>query len=178
MTSLTPLVESNLALLEQARGLVARLSDASYAVQRDRGRAGGVGAHLRHVLDHFESFLSGLPEGRVDYDARARDPRVESERSAALASLQRCTGRLARISADEPEGGVRVAVDCGGDLADRRWGPSSVARELQFLASHTIHHFALIAVDLRSRGLEPGPNFGVAPSTLRWEAKQGLSVGP
>jgi uncharacterized damage-inducible protein DinB len=44
--------------------------------------------------------------------------------------------------------------------------PSSVARELAFVISHTIHHnaqIALLAHRLGSRRLPPG--FGVAPST-------------
>ena len=41
-------------------------------------------------------------------------------------------------------------------------------RELLFLISHTVHHFALIAFMLRSFGIEPGDKFGVAPSTLRY----------
>jgi hypothetical protein len=46
---------------------------------------------------------------------------------------------------------------------------SSVGRELQVLSSHTIHHFALIAFTLRVLGIEVDRNFGMAPSTLRYE---------
>jgi len=47
---------------------------------------------------------------------------------------------------------------------------SSVSRELQVLSSHTIHHFALIAMTLRLHGVEMDPDFGMAPSTLRYLA--------
>jgi hypothetical protein len=47
---------------------------------------------------------------------------------------------------------------------------SSVGRELQALSSHTIHHFALIAIALRVHGLEVDPDFGMSPSTLRYQA--------
>jgi hypothetical protein len=47
---------------------------------------------------------------------------------------------------------------------------SSVRRELQALSSHTIHHFALMAVTLRAHGLEVDPAFGMSPSTLRYQA--------
>jgi len=39
---------------------------------------------------------------------------------------------------------------------------------LQALSSHTIHHFALIAVTLRLHGIQVDPNFGMSPSTLRY----------
>ena len=53
------------------------------------------------------------------------------------------------------------------------WCGSTVYRELQFLVSHTIHHYAIIGTILRSRGFEPGMDFGVAPSTLRHWGKVG-----
>jgi hypothetical protein len=50
------------------------------------------------------------------------------------------------------------------------WLPSTISRELQALSSHTIHHFALIAVILRLHGIFLDPEFGVSPSTLRYQA--------
>jgi hypothetical protein len=47
------------------------------------------------------------------------------------------------------------------------WSRSSLLRELQFLLSHTIHHYSLIVLALRVQGFEPGVEFGVAPSTLK-----------
>jgi hypothetical protein len=45
---------------------------------------------------------------------------------------------------------------------------SSTGRELQTLSSHTIHHFALIAMTLRVLGHKVDRDFGMAPSTLRY----------
>ncbi|UCF67889.1 MAG: DinB family protein [Acidobacteriota bacterium] len=54
-----------------------------------------------------------------------------------------------------------------GPPVDRRtWSRSSVGRELRFLLSHTVHHFAIIGLMLRMLGGEPPAAFGVAPSTL------------
>ena len=47
-----------------------------------------------------------------------------------------------------------------------------ISRELQVLSSHTVHHFALIAVTLRMHGVEMDPDFGMAPSTLRYLASK------
>jgi hypothetical protein len=46
---------------------------------------------------------------------------------------------------------------------------SSVGRELQTLSSHTIHHFALIGMTLLAHGVAVDPDFGMAPSTLRYK---------
>ena len=48
-----------------------------------------------------------------------------------------------------------------------QWSPSSIARELQSLKSHTTHHYALIAVLLRLQGIEPHEEFGVSMATIR-----------
>jgi uncharacterized damage-inducible protein DinB len=52
------------------------------------------------------------------------------------------------------------------------WTRSTVARELQFLLSHTVHHYALVAIRLRLAGREPAAGFGVSPSTLRFRGNQ------
>ncbi len=69
------------------------------------------------------------------------------------------------------EPSLRIKVDAADESS---WATSSVERELQFLRSHTVHHFALIAVILRLSGLEPGEEFGVAPSTLRYRKENGV----
>jgi hypothetical protein len=48
------------------------------------------------------------------------------------------------------------------------WAVTSLERELQFLLSHTVHHFALVALLLRAQGFEVSADFGVAPSTLAY----------
>lgn len=47
---------------------------------------------------------------------------------------------------------------------------SSLGRELQLLISHTVHHYAMMALVLRGQGIDPGPEFGVALSTFRYRA--------
>jgi hypothetical protein len=42
-----------------------------------------------------------------------------------------------------------------------------MARELEFLLSHTVHHYAIVAILCRLQGIAVDDGFGVAPSTLR-----------
>jgi len=49
---------------------------------------------------------------------------------------------------------------------------TSVERELVFLASHTIHHMAIIGMLAEQAGMEVSSDFGVHPSTLRYLEKQ------
>jgi uncharacterized damage-inducible protein DinB len=162
------LTAGNVMFLRQGLELLRRISDEDFAAPSARHGRGGVGAHVRHVLDHYDCFLRGIGAGHVDYDQRERDPQVETLRARALErveTLVRALERLVHLDASRP---LLVTVDCG-EAGERATSPSSVARELQFLVSHTVHHYAVIAGVLRARGVEPGADFGVAPSTLKYE---------
>ena len=73
---------------------------------------------------------------------------------------------MARMGGVRHDRALMVRMEDAGPTPDC-WMSSSLARELQMLSSHTIHHFALIAMTLRAHGVELDADFGVAPSTLR-----------
>src|ERR1051326_5033282 len=100
----------NRALLHQGVTLLGLLSDALYA--EPRGAWAPVGAQYRHILEHYRSFFSGLGQGRMDYDARARDERIERSRHAALAATRE---GLAALQPPEgaPDPPVTVQMDSG-----------------------------------------------------------------
>jgi hypothetical protein len=160
-----PLALANVACLEQGIALLESLTDEQYAKASPLGDR--IGGHLRHCLDHYGLLLDACGGPRVDYDARGRDPRVEADRSAAIGLAASLVERLRALDPQTVGSSILVRTDCGDgrrDLAE--WTASTVARELQFMVSHTTHHFALVALILRQQGIEPGPDFGVAPSTL------------
>lgn len=163
---LTDLVRANARVLEQGRALVARLSDDAYRAGAPEVGLASIGSHVRHVLDFYACFVAQVDGGRIDYDQRARDPRIETDPRAALASLERATHALA---AHERDGTLEVRMEGGP------WTRSSRARELAALLSHAVHHYALIAILLRRRGELVDPEFGVAPSTLRYWEESGAS---
>ena len=168
MNTCQPLAEDNIVYLQQGVALLQRLDNAAYVRGNPATRSSGFGPHLRHCLDHYDRFLAGLPAGRVDYDARDRDPRTETDRAFALEKIRAIIAALEKISdahADQP---LEIKMDSGSENGTANWwSKSTVHRELQFLVSHTVHHYALIAFILRANGLDIGPEFGVAPSTLR-----------
>lgn len=156
----------NVELLRQGAELLGGLDDRQYAEPATGMAGAGVGGHLRHCLDFYGCLLRGLEEGRVDYDARERDTRIETERDRALERIDEIAARLESLDAD-PTLPLFVRMDEEDD-SERTWGLSSLRRELQFLLSHTVHHYALMAIILRGHGVETAPGFGFAPSTLRY----------
>jgi uncharacterized damage-inducible protein DinB len=106
-----------------------------------------------------------MDRGLVDYDARRRDIRIESDRETAVRSLLGAASRLQSVPADALEGRVvvRTLIATDGPVVE---AVSSVARELAFVISHTIHHNAQIALLAHRLGSTRLPRrFGIAPST-------------
>lgn len=156
----------NTHLLRQAASLLATIDDRTYA---DGGRTADtspIGIHVRHMIDHYRAFFAGLSDGRIDYDARERQTPLETDRALALATLVDLLGEVERI--DDPSGAREIMVSCrsAGDSSDPDWSRTTIKRELQFLVSHTVHHFALIKPMLQREGVMVDDQFGYAPSTL------------
>ena len=163
-------IRGNRHFLEQGIELLDRLPPSLY---RSPVRAGwaSVGSQFRHVLDHYRAFIDGREEGRVDYDARQRDRRIETDPAEAAAQARAMVIQLERIHVEDANHAIAVHMDSGGDQRMPDWRPSTIGRELQFLVSHTVHHYALIKLLLEDVGIEAGAEFGVAPSSLAYQAR-------
>ena len=125
-----------------------------------------VGAHLRHVVEHYEALVQGLPLGLVDYDGRPRDRALETSPALARTRLLAVRQVLGVWSPDLLDRQVKV-LGQGGVTGDFDFCvASSVGRELAFLASHAVHHFALLADHLQWHGIPVPAHFGKAPGTV------------
>ncbi len=170
-----PLVEQNLFFLRQGAELLRRLPDDAYGPSDREGvRRAGVGPQFRHCLDFYSCLLRDLDEGQVDYDRRRRADRLEKDRAAALSQLESIIDGLLGIAGERIDAPLEVRSDLApGEQPATAWSSSTVGRELRFLASHTVHHYALIALLLRQRGIDPGEGFGVAPATAaHWRDRE------
>ncbi|WP_269542717.1 DinB family protein [Cerasicoccus fimbriatus] len=159
------IVDDNIACLRQGVTLLVELGDAAFSEGQTLCFGSSIGQHLRHNIDHAYCFLRGLASGNIDYDARARDSRLETDVAYASDALEDLAKELATISEADLEKPVTVMMDSGAAIPTP--AHSTVRRELQFLLSHTVHHYALISTIRRIQGCETPAEFGVAPSTLK-----------
>lgn len=153
-------------ILAQGESLLAALSDELYARPLAVAFNASIGGHYRHCLDHFVSWFGGRAGASVDYDHRARDPRVEQDAGFALGLTRQLRDALAAVRPAElsREASARCEVSyLAGDSPVTR---SSLARELVYVIAHAIHHYALISVMARLLAVELPVRFGVAPSTV------------
>jgi hypothetical protein len=153
--------------LEQGATLIAAIPDEVYAgAPVVLPCASTVGAHYRHVLEHVQLLLDGLGDVMVDYDLRRRDPRVEVDRDVAMSLTRRLCGGLRGLPLEQMEAPILIAhATC--PTGDPHKVPSTTARELMFILSHTIHHWALVRMLVELHQHEAPATFGYMPSTLR-----------
>lgn len=162
----TKLLDRIVEEFERGIKLLDQLSDEIY-LKTDTG-VGSIGAHIRHNLDFANNFLKGLNTGKIDYNLRNRDIEIERSRHYAKERFLFVIRGLRNLSDQDLNRGVLVC----SEIDESNWHSSSGNRELEFLHSHTVHHYALIAEKLNSYGIKVSPDFGVAPSTLRFWASQ------
>ncbi len=164
-------------VLAQGLEVIERLPAELYASVPGELAHNGAGSHFRHVHDYYRCFLRDVETGRIDYDRRVRDERFETESAYAAEQLRDTIQRLGELSAELTDREVEVRMDA--DPADPNpWSRSTVNRELRFLVSHTIHHYALIAMILKVQEFSCGDDFGVAPSTLQHWAAVSSAAAP
>lgn len=162
------LIRANIHFLDQAERLLIQVLDQDYGCAVESFYGSTLGQHMRHCLDHYRALLAGLPEAKVDYDHRARVHEIEASTEFAISEVQAVRLKLEALLSSETPAKLLVKMDCGGDCeCDDDWQPSTLGRELQFLVSHTIHHFAMIGGMCGCLGIKMESGFGMAPSTLR-----------
>ncbi|WP_210542565.1 hypothetical protein [Rhodoferax sp. PAMC 29310] len=162
----------NMALLAQTMAMVDALqADAAPTFQY----AQAVGPHVRHILEHYQALIAYLDSparSSVDYDARGRDMLVQSQPESTRAKVRWVREQLGALAA-RPDLvlstplSTRLKTGEGGDT--ELTVPSTLGRELLFLSSHTVHHFALLGHYCKAAGVEMGADFGKAPATVAFE---------
>ena len=131
-----------------------------------------IGPHLRHVIEHYEALVLRPFVAEVDYDQRARDRTLE--RSPALArqrfaALRAALRGWAEVDLDD----ALLVFTLGG--VQGQWPlacASTISRELVFLASHAVHHFALLRGTCERHGITVAPHLGIAPATAAHAMKR------
>jgi len=168
------LVDQNRQLIEQGVDLLRGLPDEAYSAESSDGSvAPALGPHFRHCLDFYVCFLDGLELRVIDYGSRRRRRDVETFREVAMAALEAIAERLGAVKDSALAEAVELRREASEQGETDDWFGSTIGRELQFLLSHTVHHYALVALALRLAG-HPVPNdFGVAPSTLDHWRREG-----
>ena len=162
----TRILNNCIGLLEQAIHLTDLIDDDVYVSTSPLSPRGSIGGHLRHILDFYQNFVAGMQSGYINYNLRHRGLLIERDRGHAHQRITETVAALRSIPVLEGARPLLVSSEENGE-GDLVWCMSSVLRELDFLQSHTVHHYSLVAMLFRLHKIDPGEDFGVAPSTLK-----------
>jgi len=154
-------------VLLQGLGLLFELGDHTFSRTAGAPFNASIGQHYRHVLEHFQSLIKGQRSGEINYDARERNVRIESE--VTYASIATCDvlRALKRYTEETLARNCHVTNSVGYSSPQAATFQSNISRELAYCVGHAIHHYAIIRLICHEVGITVLPEFGIAPSTLR-----------
>ncbi len=161
------LIEGCMHCIGQCDQLLKLISQDAY-VKSSKGSS-SVGAHVRHILDRFNSVFAGLQDGYIDYDARKRDKSIENSLDTAKFALATVGRRIRDVDVSDALGSIVTVSESVHHQLSAVSSSSTVDRELMGLVTHSIHHLAIIALIAKNYGYQMNEDFGKAPSTIVYE---------
>ncbi|MFQ3244901.1 MAG: putative damage-inducible protein DinB [Arenicella sp.] len=154
------LLQANIDALGEGAELLALLKPEQYTRGYKPAFHSTIGAHFRHVLEHYRCFIRQLEAGHICYDDRERDSLLELDFAYANQTLIELQGALRDLEQQNLDKPCKLS-----DQQATESLTSTVFRELLFLQSHTMHHYAIIGAMTRTFGAQPADGFGVAIAT-------------
>ena len=158
-------------VLQQGCIFLDRIGDETYARSlegpADEMPAASLGAHYRHVLDHFLCLAEGIRTGQVNYDQRRRNPQLESSVTCARLVTEGLIDELGGLSREVLRRECAVTYSVGYGETEAQAVSSNLAREVMFCVGHAIHHYAILRLLCAGVGVKLPYEFGIAPSTLK-----------
>ncbi len=143
-----------------------QLSDRQYTMSCQTLSGSSVGQHVRHVVELFQCLVNGYTIGTVNYDARPRNQAIAIHKEVAAECLAAITNAIAN-----PDKALLLQTSLGPE--DKPCVISTTYfREIVYNTEHAIHHMALIRIGITEvSDIELPQEFGVAPSTLKYQAQ-------
>jgi hypothetical protein len=156
-------------ILTQLTELVHRIEQADFVKPAETLSYSTVGQHLRHTLEFFMCFEYGFEEGLINYDKRAHDKLIETDKFVALAAIEKIA-RFVNAMYDKP-----LKLEVGYDLEKETFITidTTATRELVYNIEHAVHHMAIMKIGIREIApyVQLAPDFGIAASTIRYKEK-------
>ena len=154
-------------VLLQGRAFLDSVGEGAYARTQDGAFSGNLGAHYRHVLDHFLCLVVGARTGQVNYDERGRNSLLETSVAEARFVTEGLINEFDLLSAEVLQQDCAVTYSVGYGIDKAGAVRSNVARELMFCIGHAIHHYAILKLLCAGAEVKLPYEFGIAPSTLK-----------
>jgi uncharacterized damage-inducible protein DinB len=165
------LIEHTISNLLSLQALLNNLSDEGYTAKQKVFSVSSLGQHVRHILEFYVCLLEA--DKTVCYDDRRRDQRIESDRLFAASVIHDLIEKVKERTEDYC---LTLKSNFSFDGTNEVLLQTSLFRELAYCLEHSIHHQAIIKIGVMALNEDVLPNddFGIAPSTIRFQRQ---SVG-
>jgi uncharacterized damage-inducible protein DinB len=154
-------------ILKQLANLVSDVSQDDFVKPSQSLSHSTIGQHLRHTLEFFICFEKGFNAGIINYDKRAHDKLIESDKLIASATIERIINFVNNLQQDKS-----LKLEVGYDLDKEEFITidTTATRELVYNIEHAVHHMAIMKIGVReiSPLTKLPAEFGVAASTVRY----------
>lgn len=154
------------AVVKQAIDLISCLDKSEYQQSLPPHFPSSIGAHMRHIVDHFLALMNGWQNGEVDYNLRHRENEVEKEPFEALEALNKINDWLLALLPADLDAKLSITSEIDVSRTHSTTCQSTLERELVFVSSHAIHHYALIRIICSMKNKAIPQYFGYAPATI------------
>ncbi|MEO0585411.1 MAG: hypothetical protein AAF135_24570 [Bacteroidota bacterium] len=150
--------------------VLQRLTPQEYAQPLEVLSNASLGQHTRHILEFFQCLMEQVGKGTIDYDVRQRNKDIEQNPLYAASVMEDLQAQMEKVDVQLP---LLLIANYSGDVQNEAVN-TTFGRELVYNIEHCIHHLAIIRIGLKC--LKPGltlpPQFGVAPSTVKYWNRQ------
>lgn len=167
-----PVVKGNLETLAQAKDILNVISDTVYQHIPAPYAQSSIGQHFRHIIDNYLALQQGVEINHVDYNWRRRGAQVESCPQTARDELDAITNWLTQINEKTIEEKLTLVSEVCLEQTQSDFATSSLQRELIFVASHAIHHIAIISMCMKLQDVTVPNHIGLAPATASFLRQQ------
>lgn len=161
------LTEACSNILSQLTDLVDQIKEKDFTKPAETLSHSTIGQHLRHTLEFFMCFENGFEQGLINYDKRAHDKIIESDKFLALAAIGRISDFIGNLN-DKP-----LKLEVGYDLEKESFITidTTATRELVYNIEHAVHHMAIMKIGIKEIAsyIKLAPDFGIAASTIRYK---------
>jgi uncharacterized damage-inducible protein DinB len=154
-------------ILNQLRDLVVQIHESDFTKSLASLSGSTIGQHVRHTLEFFLCLETGYKCGVVNYDKRAHDKAIETDKRLAMSTV---THIVDWISLIDEHRDIRLKVGYDKHSDEYISVHTNTLRELIYNIEHAVHHMAIIKIAVREMSpyVSLGPDFGIAASTIRF----------
>jgi hypothetical protein len=155
-------------ILHQLSDTIQQLDECEFVRPSEALSGSTIGQHLRHTLEFFICLEQGFDLGVINYDKRAHDRLIETDKHIAIGTINQMISFVSSMNTNKS-----LTLQVGYDLDKEEYISleTNALRELVYNIEHAVHHMAIMKIGIRevAPAVKLPSDFGIAASTIRYQ---------